>query len=97
MDNGQYSFFDPKNPMFLNVARWIVIITSGFALLIGIIALGNEYVENSFALILGSVLYYFTGMIVVNMLYNIRDIKINTRRTNELLEKQMNTNKNEAE
>jgi hypothetical protein len=97
MEKNQYSFFDPQNPMFLNAARWIVIITSGFALLIGIIALGNEYVENSLALIIGSALYYFTGMIFVNMLYNIRDIKLNTQRTNELLRKQLDTNKNEAE
>jgi uncharacterized membrane protein len=96
MDNTQYSFFDPQNPMFLSVARWIVIITSGLGLLIGIFALGNR-IENSFALILGSVLYYFTGMIVVNMLYNIRDIKMNTLRTNELLRKQLDANKNEAE
>ncbi|BCR35606.1 hypothetical protein [Mariniplasma anaerobium] len=96
MEKKQYSFFDPQNPMFLSVARWIVIITSGFALLIGIIALGNE-TPNSFALILGSVLYYFTGMIFVNMLFNIRDIRVNTQKTNELLEKQMHINKNEAE
>jgi uncharacterized membrane protein len=96
LDKKQYSFFDPKNPMFLNSARWIVIITSGLTMLIGIIALGNE-TPNSFALIFGSVLYYFTGMIIVNMLFNIRDIKLNTQKTNELLERQMNINKNEAE
>lgn len=95
MNENKYGFFDPRNPMYLEFARWVVIVTSAIAILIGIIGL-EESGFLGITVILGGILSYFIGMIFVNMLYNIRDIKINTEKTNILLEKQLNQNKNET-
>ena len=84
-------FFDPRNPLYLNVAKWIVFVTSALIILIGFVAL-NNIPENGFFVMISGVVYYFSGMVFVNMLYNIRDIKLNTQRTNKLLEKQINSN-----
>ena len=85
MDKQEYGFFEPRNPMFLSFAKWIVIVTSGFLALIGLISLG-DFPGYGFLLLIGAVIYYFSGMVFVNMLYNIRDIKLNTQKTNEILE-----------
>ncbi len=91
MNQNKYDFFDPRNPLYLNVAKWIVFVTSALIILIGFVAL-NNIPENGFFVMISGVVYYFSGMVFVNMLYNIRDIKLNTQRTNQLLEKQINSN-----
>ncbi len=88
MDKNEQGIFEPRNPIFLDFAKWVVIITSGITLLLGIVSLSN-LPNYGLLLILGSILYYFSGMVFVNMLFNIRDIKEQTYQTNKLLEKQI--------
>ncbi len=97
MDINEDSIFEPRNPVFLNFAKWVVIITAGIMLLIGIITFVN-LPGQALIIIISSILFYFTGMVYVNMLYNIKDIKDQTKKTNELLEIQIKyLQKNEIE
>lgn len=95
MENKQYSIFDPKNPIFLSFARWVVILTSGIVIFLGFVGLASDSFIG-FLVIIGGILNYFTGMIFVNMLYNIRDIKLNTKKTADLLEKQFQSYSDES-
>lgn len=97
MNVNENSIFEPRNPIFLNFAKWVVIITSFVMMFIGVIALVS-IPEQGLLIIIGSVIYYFMGMVYVNMLFNIKDIKDQTKITNELLAKQIELlKKNEIE
>lgn len=97
MYTNENSIFEPRNPIFLNFAKWVVIITSFVMMFIGVIALAS-IPDQGLIIIIGSVIYYFMGMVYVNMLFNIKDIKDQTRITNELLAKQIELlKKNEIE
>lgn len=89
MENQTESIFEPRNPLFLNFAKWLVIISSAIAMFIGVVGLTSPSPQIGLALILGSIFNYFVGMVLVNMLFNIKDIKDQTKRTNDLLEMQI--------
>lgn len=89
MENQTESIFEPRNPFFLNFAKWLVIISSAIAMFIGVVGLTSPSPQIGLALILGSIFNYFVGMVLVNMLFNIKDIKDQTKRTNDLLEMQI--------
>ena len=89
MENQTESIFEPRNPLFLNFAKWLVIISSAIAMFIGVVGLTSASPQIGLALILGSIFNYFVGMVLVNMLFNIKDIKDQTKRTNDLLEMQI--------
>ena len=87
MENQTESIFEPRNPLFLNFAKWLVIISSAIAMFIGVFGLTFEFTQIGLSFILGSIFNYFVCMVLVNMLFNIKDIKDQTKRTNELLKK----------
>ena len=98
MNNNKDSIFNPRNPLFLDIAQWVVLISSGILVLLALVAFGNEMGGQGFLLLFGSVFNYFTGMIFVNMLHNIYDIKEQAKETNVLLKKQIDLQqKNEIE
>lgn len=98
MNDHKDSIFDPRNPLFLDVAKWVVLIASVIMILISFAAFANNMGGQGFLLLLGSVFNYFTGMIFVNMLHNIYDIKQQTKETNALLKKQFESlQKNEID
>jgi hypothetical protein len=88
MNDNKDSIFNPRNPIFLDVAKWVVLVSSGIMILLAFAAFANEMGGQGFLLLLGSVFNYFTGMVFVNMLHNIYDIKEQTKETNALLKKQ---------
>lgn len=97
MNDKQYSIFDPRNPIFLSYAKWIVIIMSVLMILFGLLAIANGFAQG-ILIILGSVPYYFSGMVLVNMLYNIKETKDHSENISKLLEKNLKlVNENEAE
>lgn len=97
MNVNENSIFEPRNPIFLNFVKWVIIITSLVMMFIGVIALA-QLPGQGLVIIIGSIIYYFMGMVYVNMLFNIKDIKDQTKLTNELLTKQIELlKKNEIE
>lgn len=98
MNNNKDSIFNPRNPLFLDIAKWVVLVSSGIMILFAFAAFMNNMGGQGFLLLLGSVFNYFTGMIFVNMLHNIYDIKEQSKETNVLLKKQIELQqKNEIE
>jgi len=88
MNDNKDSIFNPRNPLFLDVAKWVVLVSSSIMVLFAFAAFANNMGGQGFLLLLGSVFNYFTGMIFVNMLHNIYDIKEQSKETNALLKKQ---------
>jgi hypothetical protein len=97
MNKQEYGIFNPKNPIFLSFAKWIVILSTLFIIIVAISAI-SQGLQNGGLLLLGSIPYYFSGMVFVNMLYNIKDIKDEAVRTTRLLKEQLEIlNKNETD
>ncbi|AUD64947.1 hypothetical protein BK011_04365 [Tenericutes bacterium MZ-XQ] len=98
MNNNKDSIFNPRNPLFLDIAKWVVLVSSGIMILFAFAAFMNNMGGQGFLFLLGSVFIFFTGMTFVNMLHNIYDIKEQTKETNVLLKKQIDLQqKNEIE
>jgi hypothetical protein len=85
--------FDPKNPLWLEILRYLVIFGTSLLLFGGIIfafvIAFRSYIFFgaivvflffSIASIVVATVYYILGMVSLNLLYNVQQIRVNTSR-----------------